>query len=275
MNNIRLICLNVAGNQFPGVKEFLRKYKKSTELFCFQEVISTFVNGAYPKSLHRTVPFHSQKQMVNFPIIVKILGKATKSAPQKFVTYHSPHNDLLETFAPEGNMMAWKYFSDWSTVITRFEFGSQDIFALENRATNVVMQWLFLESVEGKKVLITNLHGLWEQSIKGDTVLKLEQSKRIIKVLQYLKTRFESEIIMVGDFNLLPSTESIRMIELFGLRNLITEYGIVDTRTEYYKKELRYADYVFVSSGITVNTFKVLPDVVSDHAPLQLNFSIL
>jgi endonuclease/exonuclease/phosphatase (EEP) superfamily protein YafD len=137
------------------------------------------------------------------------------------------------------------------------------------------MQWLFLESNEGKKVVITNLHGLWEQSIKGDTELKLEQSKRIIKVLQYLKTRFASEIIMAGDFNLLPSTESIRMIELFGLRNLITEYGIIDTRTEYYKKELRYADYVFVSSGITVNTFKVLPDIVSDHAPLQLNFSIL
>lgn len=274
MNNIRLICLNVAGNQFPGVKEFLRKYKKSTELFCFQEVISTFKNGAYPKSLHRTIPYHEHKQVVNFPIISKILSKATKAVPQRFTMYHSPHNDFLETFAPEGNMMAWKYFSDWTTQITRVEFGAQDIFALEDRATNVVMQWLFLESHEGKKVVITNLHGLWEKSIKTDTERKLEQSRRIVKVLQYLKTRFASEVIMAGDFNLLPTTESIHIIESFGMRNLITEYGITDTRTEHYKKELRYADYIFVSSGVTVNSFKVLPDVVSDHAPLQLNFSI-
>ncbi|HEU0081016.1 MAG TPA: hypothetical protein VFQ72_03260 [Candidatus Paceibacterota bacterium] len=33
--------------------------------------------------------------------------------------------------------------------------------------------------------------------------------------------------------------------------------------------------YVFVSPGIKVKEFKVLPDVVSDHAPLFLDFEVV
>jgi endonuclease/exonuclease/phosphatase family metal-dependent hydrolase len=58
-----------------------------------------------------------------------------------------------------------------------------------------------------------------------------------------------------------------------GMRNLITEYGVTSTRTSLYTKtEERFADYIFVSKDIEVKDFKVLPDVVSDHAALLLEF---
>ncbi len=76
---------------------------------------------------------------------------------------------------------------------------------------------------------------------------------------------------MGGDFNLLPDTESIRMISNnLGCLNLIDKYNIKSTRTSLYKKPLRFADYVFVSNNIKLKEFKVLPDEISDHSPLFL-----
>ena len=65
------------------------------------------------------------------------------------------------------------------------------------------------------------------------------------------------------------------MIEATGMRNLIKEYNITSTRTSFYKKPVRFADFVFVSKDIKVNDFKVLPDEVSDHAPLFLDFEVM
>ena len=77
---------------------------------------------------------------------------------------------------------------------------------------------------------------------------------------------------MSGDFNLLPDTQSIKKLENFGLRNLVKEYNITSTRTSFYTKSEKFADYAFVSSEIAVKDFKVLPDEVSDHSPLYLEF---
>ena len=64
------------------------------------------------------------------------------------------------------------------------------------------------------------------------------------------------------------------MIESVDLRNLIKEYGITSTRTSLYPKEGKFADYVFTSKGVDVETFKVLPDEVSDHAPLYVKINV-
>ena len=64
------------------------------------------------------------------------------------------------------------------------------------------------------------------------------------------------------------------MLEEAGLRNLVSEFGVLSTRTRLYARPERFADYVFVSPGIDVQNFGVLPDEVSDHAPLALEFAI-
>ena len=77
---------------------------------------------------------------------------------------------------------------------------------------------------------------------------------------------------MCGDFNLLPNTQSLAILEE-GMRNLIKEFGITSTRSELYTKSEKYADYILTSPDIAVHDFKVFSDTISDHLPLMVEFS--
>ncbi len=116
-----------------------------------------------------------------------------------------------------------------------------------------------------KELLVANVHGLWNGMGKTDTEERLSQSNRI---KSFLAQRAGS-IILVGDFNLNPDTQSLAIVSE-GYRDLIKEYNITSTRTSLYTKEGKFADYAFVSPEIKVLDFKVLPDEVSDHAALYL-----
>lgn len=127
----------------------------------------------------------------------------------------------------------------------------------------------FTKILIGKKpITIINFHGLWAAEGKQDTLDRIQQSKKILEFCKGL----DQDFVLCGDFNLAPDTESLRMLEEFGLRNLIRETGITSTRTSFYKKEMRFADYVLVSKNIRVKDFKVLPDEVSDHCAMYLEF---
>jgi len=80
--------------------------------------------------------------------------------------------------------------------------------------------------------------------------------------------------ILCGDLNLRPDTESMRILE-HGMNNLITEYSIQSTRTRYYTKPEKFADYILTSPEILINEFRVMPEEVSDHCPLYLDFIYL
>ncbi len=119
----------------------------------------------------------------------------------------------------------------------------------------------------GKEVYVINFHGLWTGQGKGDTEDRIDQSKKILEFTNGLT----EEYVLCGDFNLNPDTESIRLFEDAGLKNLITENNITSTRTSFYKNETeKIADYVFLSSGLEVQNFKVLPEEVSDHSAIAL-----
>jgi endonuclease/exonuclease/phosphatase family metal-dependent hydrolase len=120
-------------------------------------------------------------------------------------------------------------------------------------------------SLNDKPIVVINLHGLWNGMGKTDTEDRISQSQ---KIHNFIESRSEEKIV-VGDFNLNPDTESLAIVEE-GMRNLIKEYGITTTRTSFYDKDSKFADYALVSSGIEVIDFKVLPEEVSDHAALYL-----
>lgn len=132
------------------------------------------------------------------------------------------------------------------------------------------LQYLTLQVEDYQKLTIVNFHGLWTNLGKDDTKDRLLQSDKIISFLKTLNHSF----VLGGDFNLNPDTESLKKFESLGLRNLIAEYGISTTRTPLCTKKEKYADYVFVSKGVHINSFKVLTDEVSDHAPLCVKISV-
>ncbi|MFT5359599.1 MAG: exonuclease III [Candidatus Paceibacteria bacterium] len=121
---------------------------------------------------------------------------------------------------------------------------------------------------DGEKFIVVNVHGLWNGKGKDDSEDRINQSNKIRNFLG----RFDMPKVLVGDFNLKPETESLSLIKE-GMIDLVEEYGIKDTRTSYYEKEIRFADYIF-TKGVEVKDFKVLPDEVSDHAALYLEFEL-
>ena len=122
-----------------------------------------------------------------------------------------------------------------------------------------------------RPIAISNVHGLWNGQGKTDTPDRIEQSN---KIKTHIK-KFNYPIILAGDFNLLPDTQSLGIIRE-GMRDLIKEYNITSTRSKLYNKHEKpvlYADYIFTSSEIEINDFNILSDVVSDHLPLLLDFN--
>lgn len=126
-----------------------------------------------------------------------------------------------------------------------------------------------------RKFLVANLHGLWINGPKDDTVDRIRQSRLVSEALN----AHAGPKVLCGDFNLLPHTASVRMLEVEAqLRNLVLDYEVTSTRTPLYRSyddpnEPNFADYVMPSRDLEVKRFEVLPDVVSDHAPLYAEFA--
>lgn len=129
------------------------------------------------------------------------------------------------------------------------------------------LQWVECE-INKKIYSILNVHGLWNGQGKKDTPEQINQSQRIRHFMDTINT----PKILCGDFNLRPDTQSMHIIEQ-GMNNLIKINHISSTRTRYYQKEEKFADYILTSPDIVVNEFTVLSDEVSDHTPLYLDFN--
>lgn len=114
---------------------------------------------------------------------------------------------------------------------------------------------------------IFNVHGLWFKEGKLDNPDRVTQSKIIIENFRAT----QGKKILCGDFNLLPENQSVKMIEQETV-NLISKNKITSTRSKYYLKKDKFADYIFISIDINDKQFRVLPDVVSDHLAMELIF---
>lgn len=129
------------------------------------------------------------------------------------------------------------------------------------------IQFATIKTPSGNRSII-NFHGLWNGKGKGDSEDRLLQSDRIMEFIQTL----DNPYIVAGDFNLLPDTQSIKKFEDLGLNNLIKDYNITSTGTSFYTKPEKFADYIFATKDIIIKDFRVLPDEVSDHSALYLEF---
>ena len=129
-----------------------------------------------------------------------------------------------------------------------------------------------IEAPAQNQFQITNVHGVSQPGTKLDNPSRLKQSKSIIDS----QDKNISGIVM-GDFNLLPYTESVEMFTAAGYRDLIKLYEIPTTRNEVVwnrwpdNKQL-YADYAFIRSNDKIDyDFVVDTAIVSDHLPLLLS----
>ncbi len=246
---MKLITLNTWGGRIT--KEFLRfleAQRESADIFCLQEI--------YNNATH----IHIEQGGIDPDLT--LYNDIEKALPE-YQGYFRPH--YLETYGLA------IFVKNTVPVIEEDEFfvhlykGFMPKGDVGYHARNV--QRINIKT-ENEDVHIFNFHGLWNGLGKDDSESRLLQSWKLV---EYIRS-YEGKKILCGDFNLSPDTESIKLVEDTPLRNLVKEYGVTSTRSTFYKKENRFADYIFVNDQVDVSDFKVLPDEVSDHSPLALEF---
>lgn len=254
---LRLITLNTwCGRSLYPLMKFLKNRVNEIDIFCLQEVYDSdqeVVDDRHPGEY----------------LCGALFGKINKELEDfngSFAYFDDEHNMSLAMFWRKS--LGIKEMKDFLVYKCKNPIKSGGkIF--DSRK----LQYSILD-FNGKELLVANYHGLWNGGPKTDTPERIEQSKTIKEFLD----KFNGPKILCGDFNLLPDTESIGILEM-GMRNLVKEYGVDSTRTVLYRsyydlESPNFADYIFVSPNINVKDFKVLPDIVSDHAPLYLEIDI-
>lgn len=253
---MKIITLNIWGGRIKdSFNHFFEQYKK-TDVWMFQEVYNT---DKTPEPA-RVTPYRP-----DFQLYTTIKG---------FLSDHQGY--FVQTVLNEYGISGFlnkdaKVIEYGEHLLARGNWNHPGCESDLDRDHNRKLQW-FEVIVNGKICLFVNVHLTHRPKGKGDSEKRLAQSKMIVDFLNL----FNCPKILVGDFNLLPNTESIRAIESAGMRNLVKEYSITSTRTDLYdeKSKWSFSDYIFVSQEIKITEFKVLPDVISDHSPLYLDFEL-
>lgn len=122
----------------------------------------------------------------------------------------------------------------------------------------------------GWPVCVIHTHGLRDLGGKLDTPERIAQARRLAELVSAIAVPGD-RIVLSGDFNVEPESETFEILARAGLRDLVTGRGVRDTRTSYYRKPGRFADYMLVNDAVEVIGFEVVTDPeVSDHCPLLL-----
>lgn len=129
--------------------------------------------------------------------------------------------------------------------------------------------------VDDKKLHLLNTQGIWGED-GGDSPRRITMAK---KMLSQLPQNQNAPVILAGDLNVQPQTQTIALIE----EKLINVFkNQLNTSFNLKRKDIvaspGYADavvdMVFVSSGVRVVAQRVPEVDVSDHVPLIVEFEL-
>lgn len=254
---IKYVNLNLleGGIYSPGIKEFLQR--ENPDIFALQEVFLS-EDQSLPER-YRSLEWISSL----FP------DYEYEFAPEVL------YNDGEKRFLCGNAIFSRFSILDSATIFYDLPFGE---YHWQTPGTNEKHDYsqqpynlLYTQIKAGRKTLnVFNTHGIW--GVDGDdNPRRLQMGEIISKQVQG-----KDHVILGGDFNLLPTTRTIKKIE----QHLTNVFGnSLETTFNMRKKPFpgSYAnsvvDMVFVSNDIKVLQ-KHCPDVdISDHFPLACKFS--
>ncbi len=121
-----------------------------------------------------------------------------------------------------------------------------------------------------RTICIAHMHGLRDLDGKHDTPQRQAQAVRLTTLIEQIATP-DDALIVCGDFNIEPDSETFEILAKVGLTDLVTGRGFTSTRTSHYQKPGKFADYMLVNRHVTVVDFSVIANPeISDHCPLLL-----
>ncbi len=249
---LKILSLNLfEGGLFWGNIERFIKHE-NPDILCLQEVF----NG-------------DERQPLSFQSI-----KRLKALLPEFFLYYSP--ELFEIWphgqGDGGNAIFSRFpMSEEKTVFLHEEYRKilrprreDDFSHYPKNLQSVVV------TVDGKSLHVCNLHGIW--GLDGtDTKERLRMSKLIVKEIKK-----KHPLVLMGDFNLKPNTETIQNIEGH-LTNVFAGEMTTSFNMEH-KTNPGYAtavvDMFFASPDIHIVAKRVPTDDVSDHLPLLVTIEL-
>lgn len=243
---MKLIQLNTWGgrleNQINGFFE-----EEKADIVCLQEVMSV---GAGSVGLFTSLEHIQQTNHYKHAFISPVFSF-----------------NLMHRTAHFGNAIVTSYdLADKTTIFTNLEH--KDNFDFNEDDYNVRNLQHAVLSIGGNKLNILNHHGHHVPTHKNGNPETFRQMKQLAAYIETLT----GPIILCGDFNLEPNSDSLNLIN-DRLENLPVKYKLSTTRTNLTNKK-EVCDYIFVNNQVKIKEFFASDKIVSDHQALILDFEL-
>lgn len=160
------------------------------------------------------------------------------------------------------NLTLQEKYSQFTNLEYASNFTYDDDYNIRN------FQHVVAEDQDGKKFHVINHHGYHVPGHKKGNDFTLRACRQIA---EYAAT-LQGPIIITGDFNLEPESESLQVLNE-SFRNLSTEYDLQTTRNSLTSKQ-EVCDYIFVNDQVEVQHFYASDIMASDHQGLVMDFEI-
>ena len=263
---MRIISVNAwGGAMFDDLAEWVATC--GADVLCLQEVTRTPQLGGWTSfaDADRTLPQRADLLCDIDSVLPRHRGLfvASDTGPVTDDAGRTHRQDFgLATFVAETTTVAG--------VHSRFVHGRyvehRDRWPNDSRPRAALATRLF-DRTARRFVTVVQAHGLRDPRGKQDTTDRRAQAERLAELIVAVREEGD-RIVVCGDFNLLPDSETFRILGGLGLTELVRD---ADTRTSRYRKPLRSASYLLVSDPAAVQRFEVVTDPeVSDHRPLLL-----
>jgi len=242
---MKLLQLNVWGGRLESSVLGLLK-KEQPDIICLQEAVSV------PRG--ENVGYFGPVET-----LAKELGMHLSYAP-------SVGFKFMHTTVESGNAVLSKQpIASEHITFTRKEY-IKDFDAVSDDYNARNLLHVIIDTEDGVLNVLTH-HGHHVQAHKNGN----EETMRQCKLIADYASKLKGKVILTGDFNLSPHSESLEQINKV-LTNLSIKEKLQTTRTGLTHKT-EVCDYIFVSSDVHVTSFKALDDIVSDHKALTVEFN--
>ena len=119
-------------------------------------------------------------------------------------------------------------------------------------------------------ITVGHMQGMHDPHGRMYTPVRGEQARKFTTMIQNVLQPGDP-IVACGDFNVMPGSETFRVMTRVAPYNLVALRGFDGTRTSHYQGDLNWADYILVNGPLKDAAFDVVSDPeISDHRPLIL-----
>lgn len=218
------------------------------DFVCMQEVVHTDFGGKILDTIDDILAEHPFEDYYYTPLV-------------EFAFMH--HR------ASRGNMIATKLpIAHQNQIWTHGEY-TEDFDYIDSGGYNTARNIAHVElKVDGTPLHLLTLHGYHVKAHKNGN----DETMKACQMLLDYVGRLDGAVIITGDFNLAPTSESIQVINQ-KFRNLATEYKLTTTRNNLTSKT-EVCDYIFTNDKVKINDFYMSDIIASDHNALMLDFSV-